>query len=46
MLNYNHADPMMFVAAFNNEDPGVMQIAQRCMSLDPTLKELASYLDH
>lgn len=26
------ADPAMFVAAFNSEDPGVLQIAQRCTS--------------
>ena len=24
-------EPAMFVAAFNNEDPGVQQVAQRCM---------------
>ena len=23
-------EPAMFVAAFNNEDPGVQQVAQRC----------------
>lgn len=26
-------EPAMFVAAFNSEDPGVTQIAQRCMLL-------------
>jgi hypothetical protein len=24
------AEPTLFVAAFNNEDPGVLQLAQRC----------------
>jgi len=25
------AEPTLFVAAFNHEDPGVLAVAQRCM---------------
>jgi len=30
-------EPMIFVAAFNNEDPGVLQIAQRFFGLPPAV---------
>lgn len=30
LVHGNNAEPAIFVAAFNNEDPGVDQIAQRC----------------
>jgi oxalate decarboxylase/phosphoglucose isomerase-like protein (cupin superfamily) len=33
----NGCEPAMFVAAFNNEDPGVLQVAQRYFGLPPDI---------
>ena len=31
--------PLTFVSGFNDEDPGTVQIAQRCEFLDPVLPQ-------